>query len=188
MGWLVGGSLVLTLPGAWALRRAERELEARGRLGPRTVLLAFAAYGGHASITLLAALRGSLPLAVDRLVAGSVGVVLLAAGGMLYLAGRSELGSFRRTWGLDCSRLVTAGVYRYSRHPQTLGALLVLTGAALAGRSGSALVLAGLLVPAAALWLPIEERFLERRFGEAYRRYRSRTPRFAGRPRGSARE
>jgi len=180
MGWLVVGTLVLVLPGAWALKRAKRELVARGRLSTRTVLLAFVAYAGHALVTTLAALQNTWPLAVDRLVAGSVGVVMLSAGGILYLAGRSAFGSFRRTWGLDCGQLITDGVYRYSRHPQTLGSVLVLTGAALAGRSAVALILAGVLASTAAVWLPIEERFLERQFGDEYRRYRARTARFAG--------
>ena len=184
MGWLVVGTLVLVLPGAWALKRAQRELVARGRLSTRTVLLAFVAYAGHALVTTLAALQNLWPLAVDRLVAGSVGVVMLSVGGILYLAGRSEFGSFRRTWGLDCGRLITGGVYRYSRHPQTLGSVLVLLGAALAGRSAVALILTGLLALAAAVWLPIEERFLERQFGEQYRQYRARTARFAGWPGG----
>lgn len=184
MEWLVVGTLFLALPGAWALKRSRRELDSRGRLGARTVLLAFVAYAGHALVTTLAALLGVWPMALDRFVAGNLGVLLLAVGGMVYLAGRHELGSFRRNWGLDCERLITSGAYRYSRHPQTVGSVLVLTGAALAGRSGAALILAGILAAAAAIWLPIEEGFLERRFGDEYRRYRARTPRFAGWPRG----
>ncbi len=183
MAWLVAGTLFLVIPGVWARRRALRELDGPGRLSARTAALAFVAYFGHAVVTTLAALVGAGAMSVDRLLAGSGAMVLLAVGGLLYLAGRYEFGSFRRTWGLDCQRLVTGGVYRYSRHPQTAGSILVLAGAALAGGSSVALLLAAELLLAAIVWLPAEERFLARQFGEDYVEYRAATAGFLGFPR-----
>lgn len=182
MAWLVTGTLFLVVPGLWAMRRARREFDGQRRLSVRTAALAFVAYVGHAVVTVLAALAGAGGLAVDRLLAGSAGVILLACGGLLYFAGRAAFGSFRRTWGLDCERLVTHGIYRYSRHPQSIGSIFVLAGTGLVGGSSVALLLAAELLLAAMLWLPIEERFLARRFGEDYRRYRRTTATLIGIP------
>lgn len=74
---------------------------------------------------------------------------------------------------------VGQGLYRYLRNPMYLGALLVIFAEAVFFRSP------WLLLYAAFLWLALhtftvllEEPELEGRFGEAYRRYRARTPRW----------
>ncbi len=104
-------------------------------------------------------------------------------GAVLYIAARMEFGSFRRTWGLDNDRLVTTGIYRFSRNPQTLGAVLFLAGVSLAGRSMVAALLVALLWVASLIWIPVEEKALEHLFGDSYRRYRDTVPRTVGRPR-----
>ncbi len=103
------------------------------------------------------------------------------AGASLYMAARIEFRSFRRTWGLDNDRLVTTGIYRFSRNPQTLGAVLFLAGASLAGRSMVAALLVTLLWVASLIWLPVEEKVLEHLFGDEYRRYRDAEERRAAR-------
>ena len=73
-------------------------------------------------------------------------------------------------------RLVLGGPFRYVRHPQSLGLLLLLAGAALATRSPgtwAAAALAGALVTAVAIR---HDRELAREFGEAYARYRAVVP------------
>ncbi len=107
---------------------------------------------------------------------------MLIAGAALYLAARIRFRSFRLTWGLDTSCLITTGVYRISRNPQTLGAIIVLAGAALSGNCTVALLLSGVMLVGSMIWLPKEEEILQRRFGEQYRRYRKCVPRFFGWP------
>ncbi len=99
------------------------------------------------------------------------------------MAARIEFRSFRRTWGLENDRLVTTGIYRFSRNPQTVGAVLFLAGASLAGRSMVAALLVTLLWVASLIWLPVEEKALERLFGDQCRRYRNTVPRTVGRRR-----
>jgi protein-S-isoprenylcysteine O-methyltransferase Ste14 len=74
---------------------------------------------------------------------------------------------------------VAAGLYRFVRNPMYFGALLALFAEAVLFRSLWILLYAGML------WLALhtftvllEEPQLERRFGEAYREYRRRTPRW----------
>ena len=108
-------------------------------------------------------------------------VFSVAVGLVTYGVGRVQFRSFRLTGGLDASRLITSGIYRYSRNPQSLGMLLALTGTALLGNSGAALLLSALTWGGSLAWLPQEERILARRFGERYARYRKQVPRWIGR-------
>jgi protein-S-isoprenylcysteine O-methyltransferase Ste14 len=85
---------------------------------------------------------------------------------------------------LDKSYLLTRGPYAYSRHPMYLSELTLLLGWVIF--FGSVAVLAAFLA-----WLalfaffavPVEERTLEAHFGEAYRAYKARVPRWLGLPR-----
>ena len=183
MWLLILGSVVLVLPGVWVRRRANNEFEEHGRLSTQTFVVLFVALVGYAGIMLLAAWNSMWLLPIDRRVALLTGGAAAAVGAAVYLAARVQFRCFRLTWGLDSSRLVTTGIYRFSRNPQTVGAVLFWTGTALLGRSGVALLLAGLLWLAFLVWLPVEEQILERTFGQDYRRYQGRTPRFLGFPR-----
>lgn len=113
------------------------------------------------------------------------GIVLAALGYALRIAAMTRLGSrfsplvsVQRTHALE-----TGGVYALVRHPGYVGSWLACAGAMLA--FGSALALPLLLLFLAALTnrLRREERLLEERFGDEFRRYRARTgalwPRFA---------
>lgn len=181
---LVGGSLVLALPGAWALPRARRELRERGGISGPTFLAALIGYAGLGVVTLVAAWLGAWPLRVEARVAQLAGGAVAGLGAALYLAARAEFRSFRLTWGLETSRLITSGIYRWSRHPQSVGWTLVLAGLALIGRSGVALALAVFYCLTCLVWLPIEESVLEQRFGSSYRDYRARTSAILGFPGG----
>jgi protein-S-isoprenylcysteine O-methyltransferase Ste14 len=82
--------------------------------------------------------------------------------------------------------LMTRGPYAYSRHPMYLTELALWLGWAVL--YGSLIVLAGLvaLCVVVSILAPREERALEAKFGEAYRQYRARVPRWLGLPRGGS--
>ena len=114
------------------------------------------------------------------------------AGGTCALLGSTPLGasvlkfrSFEQVSGLETEGLVTSGPYRFSRNPQVVGWGPALLGTSLASRSCAALLLTAAFFFAHGLHAPIEERHLERTFGEQYRRYRANVPRFLGLPRDS---
>ena len=77
----------------------------------------------------------------------------------------------------------TTGIYRFSRHPWYLGMLVVYFGAGIASASWVYLLLALLYLGMYrnALFIP-EERMCCERFGDAYREYMNRTPRWVGVP------
>ena len=75
--------------------------------------------------------------------------------------------------------IVTSGVYRITRNPMYVGMTLLYAGIAIAADSPVALVL---LVPTLAVIrvgvIRREERYLDARFGDEYRRYKARVRRW----------
>ncbi len=106
------------------------------------------------------------------------GAAVLVAGLALAAWAMTEL--WRGGGGLPVSalpppRFTRRGPYALVRHPIYLGFTVALLGAGLAGGSPAlSCVVAPLFVPAWVGYARLEERGLERRFGEAYRRYRRR--------------
>jgi protein-S-isoprenylcysteine O-methyltransferase Ste14 len=73
--------------------------------------------------------------------------------------------------------LVVAGPYRYLRNPMYVGNLAIVFAEALAFRSPGVLLYAGLLSLLTRVYVTrVEERALEGRYGEEYRRYRNLVP------------
>lgn len=90
----------------------------------------------------------------------------------------------RFEWRLAQNYLLLRGPYAFTRHPMYLSELTMMLGWVLF--YGSPAVLAGFFVAWA--WfnfgnMPLEERALEARFGEAYRDYKKRVPRWPGKTR-----
>jgi len=180
MWLLISGLLVCALPGLWAIARAPRELSQHGRLFAITFIATFISLVGLGATITLAAFVGAWPLTLSQGFALAVGLPLIVLGATIYLLARMRFRSFRLTWGLASGRLVTDGIYRFSRNPQIIGSLLFWSGVGVVGRSGVALLLVSALLLACLIWLPIEEHFLEHKFGEAYKRYCDSVPRFFG--------
>jgi protein-S-isoprenylcysteine O-methyltransferase Ste14 len=77
----------------------------------------------------------------------------------------------------------TIGIYRFSRHPWYLGMLLIYIGTGIASASWVYLLLAlALLATYRNVFIMPEERMCCERFGEVYREYMDRTPRWIGIP------
>src|SRR6266487_38889 len=91
-------------------------------------------------------------------------------------------------WELDKSYLLRRGLYAYSRHPMYLSELMLLLGWVIFYGSVALLI-------AAVVWyiffnyyaMPNEERVLAAHFGEAYREYMNKVPRWFGKVRGRSR-
>jgi protein-S-isoprenylcysteine O-methyltransferase Ste14 len=175
--------IVLAAWVAWLLRRVERDYEEQERLSPQTSTAGWALYLAHAVLTVSAALRRQRPLPVGKTFSVAPGGASALLGSYLFAAGVREFRSFEQMSGVEQGELVKSGPYRYSRNPQVVGWGLTLLGAAIAGRSVRALLLVAAFFLVHRLHAPIEERHLERTFGEEYRSYRAEVPRFLGFPR-----
>lgn len=86
----------------------------------------------------------------------------------------TEINTFRQP-----NKLVTRGLFKVSRNPMYLGFVVALTGASVYLGSLSPALFVLLFFLAAHYWyIPIEERAMDRQFGEAYRQYRERVRRW----------
>ena len=93
---------------------------------------------------------------------------------------------FRATIGLS-GELITRGPYRYSRNPQYIGDSLNIAGYVLLTNSWMVGIIGILGVVLNFLAPFTEEPWLEERFGDDYRDYKRRVPRFLGcRPKSDA--
>jgi protein-S-isoprenylcysteine O-methyltransferase Ste14 len=110
-----------------------------------------------------------------------IGTLMAASGAALAVVGRNvfvrigtEVNPFKPS-----RVLATAGIYQYLRNPMYVGLGLLVGGLGIAFASDWTLVM---LVPAAFLIhfgvVKREERYLDLKFGEAYRAYRRAVPRY----------
>jgi protein-S-isoprenylcysteine O-methyltransferase Ste14 len=132
---------------------------------------------------MLAAVHSTWHLSLPAPLALGGGIALIAVGTAMHLSATYAFGSFKRQSGLDTTRLVTEGIYRWSRNPLFVSWALVLVGLGLARESAMVLLLALFFWVSYRLCLPLEEELLGRLFGEAYETYRRRTHRYFGPPR-----
>lgn len=179
-----GLGVVLAL-GLYATRAVRREFQTCDTLSPRTVAAVWGLYILHAALTVLAAWRAMWPLPLPTSVSLVAGAGITATGFALAMAATLEFRSFRRMSGMLNDRLVRTGTYRWSRNPQNVGWGTAFVGVALLGHSGFALLLAAIFWVMFFAYVPAEEAYLERIFGDEYRRYFAATPRVLGRPRAS---
>lgn len=79
------------------------------------------------------------------------------------------------------SSLVTSGPFRFSRNPLILGIIAIVLGIALIFESWGGVVLSLLVFLFWDMWIrKVEEKELERVFGEEYRQYKKVVPRWIG--------
>ena len=84
--------------------------------------------------------RGSL--SEPSLASLAIGIFAATIGSGLIVAARREYASRSRAYGLLEDKLITTGIYRYSRNPQYVGLWLMLLGAAIVSLSQWAFLLA----------------------------------------------
>lgn len=108
----------------------------------------------------------------------SMGTVMLIIGTFIITWAFSAFRSIKKISGAEINNLITLGPYHYVRNPQYLGTILILLG--LAALHNSLLILGFALLQIGTFYLLalLEERELERRFGEVYIEYKHMVPRF----------
>ena len=111
-----------------------------------------------------------------------LGALVAAGGGAIVVVAQIQMG---RAWRVgvragDAPLFVSHGLFQFSRNPIFLGMILAGFGIALtAGTWWGWVAFAGFVI-ACAVQVGIEEAHLETSFGETYRDYTRRVPRWAG--------
>jgi protein-S-isoprenylcysteine O-methyltransferase Ste14 len=181
--WLFAAGIgTLLAMGTWCGIRLRAEYRTRSEPTFMTVAMVWVLYGIHFILTLVAAVNSTWLFPLTRLLSVAGGILFLTVGASIYVAAVVAFRSLSRLSGLDSSRLITVGIYRWSRNPQSVGWTLFLVGVALLRTSGMVLLLAALLWISFRMYLPLEEQLLERIYGQEYRTYRSQTHRYFGPP------
>ncbi len=173
---------IIVMLAAYLLWKARREYKVQGKLSIPTVVGAYVCYILYTVVVVFAAWHSFWPFPINKMVSIVIGFVFLFFGLWLYTAGKITLGSFKRESGLETNKLITSGIYQWSRNPMMVGWSLILLGIALIGRSAFAIILVALFWIMFRVTLVVEEEYLEQIFVEEYRKYCSRTPRYLGLP------
>jgi protein-S-isoprenylcysteine O-methyltransferase Ste14 len=112
-----------------------------------------------------------------------LGTVWFYAGLPIYLIGLIAYAMV--IWGFASTptdKLITTGIYRFSRNPMQLSHLPIFIGVGIAAASWVFLLIAVVYVIVPLFWVAAEERHLLKLYGNAYRKYKDRTPRWIGIP------
>lgn len=180
----IGASLGIWMALAiYVFPEIRRTYQKKGTFTDRLLNLWYTMWAFHHIPVVLASWFAVGLIPVNRTVAVAGGLIIFIAGLVLLPMGMIEFRSLRRSTGQDVSRLITTGIYRWSRNPQFIGWFLMLAGISVAGRSGFALFLT-FVFAAVIHWYTVRlaEPYLENLYGEAYRRYKADTPRYIGIP------
>lgn len=166
--------------GLYVLSKTKRDYEEKEKLSTRTSLGWWIVDTAWIALVVESSLYNLWPLPIEEIKALTSGLALFMVGGILTLAGIIEFRSLRRVSGVETSKLITTGIYRWSRNPQFLGFYLALLGISFLGRSGYALLLTIIIIICHYYIIKIEEPYLERIFGKEYLEYKLRTSRYFG--------
>jgi protein-S-isoprenylcysteine O-methyltransferase Ste14 len=172
--WLMG-STALVLPFLDLLWRTTRTSWVERAFTARVVLFLLEL----GAIATWALLRGDWTILPqpDPLLAGA-GSLLALTGGLLSAWARVTLGRlFSPHLGVQREhQLIESGPYAIVRHPMYLGIIDFIFGSALVWNDAGLLALAAAFTVFFTVQLRFEEEIFARHFGEAYARYRRRTP------------
>jgi protein-S-isoprenylcysteine O-methyltransferase Ste14 len=112
-----------------------------------------------------------------------LGTVWFFAGFLIYLLGATIVTiAMLNLITAAVDKPVTTGVYRFSRNPGYLGMFLVFGGTGIACVSWVFLLLTAVFIILFHIGVVSEERFCLQKYGDAYREYMNRTPRWIGIP------
>ncbi len=177
---LTGISVLL---GIYVFSGIKKTYDRKGTYTNRLLSLWYAMWAFHHVPLMLASYYGVWSIPIDKTVALTVGSILFVIGIIILPMGMIEFRSLRRSTGQDISKLITTGIYRWSRNPQFIGWFLMLLGISLAGRSGFALALTGVFFIVIYLYtILLAEPYLESLYGDEYRLFKLRTKRWIGLP------
>ncbi len=159
--------------------RARHDFARQGRLSLPVAVCSGVNMHAHAAVTFTLAWLDRGSLSESTPVNLALGLVIASIGVGLIVAGRREYASVARLYGLLEDKLLTTGIYRYSRNPQYVGYWLIMLGAAIVSLSQWTFLLAFGFAPIVHLYVRgVKEPHLRSAFGEKYLAYCNRTPQY----------
>ncbi len=177
---LLAGSIfiVSSVFSIWILRR---QYWLNGKLNWFGTLIHITVYGFHAMFSCVIAWDAEVSFP-PRGPGGIIGVTLMLIGFTMTIYAMDLFRTFSRWLGSSTPGLKTGGLYRWSRNPQFIGYGLLYLGFFIAWWTPLAWL--GMLTCILLLYsiARVEEEHLERVYGDEYREFFARVPRFIGVP------
>jgi len=158
-GWLIDKEVLKKGSGAESLSETEKKISYAVSFLP-FVLFAYSIF---------------LPL--------KLGTIWFFAGFIIYLSGAIVMTAGMLSFFTTAvDKLVTKGVYRFSRNPIYFGMFLIFGGTGIACVSWVFLLLTAVFIVVLGIFIGSEERSCLQKYGDTYREYMNRTPRWIGIP------
>ena len=168
--------LVLTGPDFLMGKEAKLSMNRMGQFAPFSKSEKMLALSTHAIIMPVAAIYSIfLPLKLGTAWL-YVGLPIFALSLVMYIVTTISIAN------TPVNEPITRGAYRISRHPIYFSGFLLYIGIGVACASWIVLLLAMAWIVLWQIVVPTEERFLSEKYGDAYRKYLKRTPRWIGLP------
>jgi len=118
-----------------------------------------------------------------------LGTTWLITGLIIYLLGIAfTIVAIRNFATSPKDKVITKGLYSVTRNPTYIGMVLMQTGLGIACASWLYLLLAAVLTILLNANLTAEERYCLYKYGEDYRKYKNKTPRWIGIPKSAKKE
>lgn len=170
----------LLVAASFVFARVRSDYRAYGRLSPPVATLQTGFFFVYALSSYIF-LDSRLSQINTRGLIFPLALLLMLAGFLIVLFSMPFLGC--HSFGMEAGSLRTTGLYRYSRNPQLTGGFLFAAGYAMLWPSWQGALWAALWLVIAHWMVGAEEMHLESLFGQEYRDYCARTPRYLGFPR-----
>jgi protein-S-isoprenylcysteine O-methyltransferase Ste14 len=176
--WILQGLflLVLTVPNFLMGKEAKLSMKRMEQFAPFSRIEKMLALSTHVVIMPVVALYSivlPLKLGTAWLYAG---LAIFALSLVMYIVTTISIAN------TPVNKPITRGAYRISRHPIYFSGFLLYVGMGVACASWVMLLLAVAWIVLWQIAVPAEERFLLEKYGDAYREYMNRTPRWIGIP------
>ena len=171
------GLLIVTSP--FILFKIHSDYKMKAELSKPGFVLSYIFYSLFGMAIVNAALHSKLVFSPGDIPYGIIGNIFMVAGGVIIAEAFFEFRSIKRINGLKADKVISTGIYRFSRNPQLIGYHLFLIGFSLPYRSILAIILILIhLIIMNFIFVSGEEKFLEKSLGDEYARYKKRTRRW----------
>lgn len=159
--------------------RVKKDYQAHGKLSRPIAILQFSFFCVY-GLSSYAFLDGRFSHVNTSGLLFPAALILMTIGFLLVLFSMPFLG--QQSFGSEVNNLRTGGLYQYSRNPQLVGSFIFIVGYALLWPSWTGALWAAAWLVIMHLMVQSEEAHLEHIFGDAYRDFCVRTPRYLGLP------
>ena len=173
--------IVLVLLAIGSIFSVKRDYGKLKKLSTRSVIAVWSLYSYHLVLLIIFNLLAIWLIPLYDLISLIIGGTFIILGIQFYIAGIVVFRSFKRMSGIESNKLITNGIYNYSRNPQNVGWGLFILGIAVLGKSLISILLVVFFWIFLHVYIVyIEEPYLEEIFGEEYKKYCDSTSRYFG--------